>query len=128
MGANPPPGKEVFGKVKNTDLVVTQEVDSVFQSWTNNNTVAFKANTTNFWIGGTKLSDILLGAGHETDPVFNTFKQNSMSISIGKNSEAWNKGVAIGIPFYTGSGNFLVDIEAGTGERYYWRSDYFGNV
>ena len=67
-----PSGKAQLGEIKNNQYIVTQEVDSVFTSWTNGNSVAFKANTTNFWIGGYKLSD-LLGVGQETDPMFNNF-------------------------------------------------------
>ena len=33
LGANPPPGKQLMGKVKNNEYVVTQEVDKAFTDW-----------------------------------------------------------------------------------------------
>ena len=95
--AETPPGKQMFKHVKSNEYVVTQEVDSVFTSWTNGNQVAFKADTNNFYIGGLPLSS-LLGLGNETDPRFNSWKTSSYSIGIGKNSNADRNCVAIGVP------------------------------
>ena len=80
-------GREQLEKIKASQYVVTQEVDSVFTSWTNGNQVVFKADTNNFFIGGLPLSS-LLGLGNETDPFFKGFKNSANSISIGSGTSA----------------------------------------
>lgn len=89
-------GKAQFGKIMNTDYVVTQEVDSVFKSWTNGASVAFTADTANFWIGGKTLKQMF---DSELDPVFNRFQTSNYSIFLGNSAHAGNRGLAIGVPY-----------------------------
>lgn len=47
LGANPPPGKQLLGKVKNNEYVVTQEVDAAFTEWlSGHNNIEIGGDTT----------------------------------------------------------------------------------
>lgn len=118
-------GKELLGNIKANQKIVVQEVDPAFTSWTNGNQVAFKANTTNFYIGGKSLQDLFEA---EADPVFDVFKNSSDNISIGhKSSGSITNSVAIGMPAVNApSGYTYYPYSAGTGVTYFWRLDWLG--
>ena len=67
-------GKAQFGEIPTDHYVVTQEVDSVFQTWTNSATIKFpNASTNTFYIGDFTLADYFgsfLTGYTETDPAF----------------------------------------------------------
>ena len=108
---------------------MTQEVDSVFTSWTNGNQVAFKADTNNFYIGGLPLSS-LMGLGSETDPLFKRFKNSENNISVGSGTSAsYSQGLAIGVPAIPNrEENGMTILYSKDGTRSYWRNDYIGDV
>lgn len=67
-------GKAQFGDIPTDHYVVTQEVDSVFQTWTNSATIKFpNASTNTFYIGDFTLADYFgsfLTGYTEIDPAF----------------------------------------------------------
>lgn len=125
-GQQLPPGTAQLGDIWSNAPVVTQEVDSVFQTWTNRNSVSFRANATNFWIGGNTLQELL---DNNTDTTFIEFQNNSQNLNLGQNSEAGSKSIALGMPatYWWQDGDFSYSL-AGNGTNYYWRSDYLGPV
>lgn len=124
------PGKAVLGDIPNNNQVVTQEVDSVFQTWTNSPSVNFKAEPSNFWIGDRTLLDLLQPKiEDEIDPEFDKVKHATVSIALGGDTTSEGRGIAIGVPADTryADNDLILSID-GRLNFYYWRSDYMANV
>ena len=63
-------GKAPLGQINSHQMVVTQEVDAAFTSWTNSYTVRFpKSSVWSFYIGTNKLSELMPKIS-ESDPKF----------------------------------------------------------
>ena len=65
-------GKAPLGQINTHQMVVTQEVDAAFTTWTNSATVKFpKSSADKFYIGNKTLNQLLPTIPTETDPKFN---------------------------------------------------------